>query len=216
MKRYFENDMTVLFQGDSVTDCGRNRNPRCKKIDRMGDGYPLLCKQIYDTLFPDNTVNFVNRGVSGDRIRDLLTRYDDDFKAVEPDFVSIMIGINDTWRAFDCGDATSPERFRSEYEELLQKIKADFPSTKIMILEQFAFTAHPDRIGWDADLDAKRAVTRELAARYADFFIPIYDVMLGAVKTDFTMAELSLDGVHPAPVGHSLIASEILKALQIL
>ncbi|MBR5498434.1 MAG: SGNH/GDSL hydrolase family protein [Clostridia bacterium] len=216
MNKFFKDGATVLFQGDSVTDCGRNRNHACMTMARFGSGYPRIFKEIYDRLFPCNSINFVNRGVSGDRVRDLLTRYDVDFKAVNPDFVSIMIGINDTWRAYDSADYCAPERFEKEYDELLSKIKADFPDAKIMIIEPFAFTAHPDRLGWNADLDPKRDIVKKLADKYADYFVPMYDLMTDTDKNGFDMYELSTDGVHPDPVGHSLIATELIKTLGII
>lgn len=216
MKKYFKDGATVLFQGDSVTDCGRNRDHNCMTMSKFGSGYPLLFKNMYDLMFPDNSINFVNRGVSGNRVRDLLDRYDEDFKAVTPDFVSVMIGINDTWRAYDSADYCSDERFESEYDELLSKIKSDFPDANIMIIEQFAFTSHPDRTGWNDDLDPKRAITKKLADKYADYFIPMYDIMTDTDKNGFSMSELSCDGVHPAPMGHSLIATEMMKTLGII
>lgn len=216
MKKFFEDGMTVLFQGDSVTDAGRNRE-LSEGIESMGDGYPKVFQEVYDTLFPDNKVRFINRGVSGNRTNHLLERYENDFKAVNPDVISIMIGINNTWRNFDCGeDHCTAERFAREYEELLVKIKTDMPHARILIIEQFAFTAHPDRNTWQEDVDAKRAETRRLAFKYADWFIPMYDIMKEASETDFDMYELSADGVHPAPLGHSLIATEILKTFEII
>ncbi len=216
MKKFFKDGMTVLFQGDSVTDCERDRSLN-EGIESMGAGYPKLFKQIYDTLFPGNKVKFVNKGVSGDRTINLLSRYDEDFKSVNPDFISIMIGINNTWRNFDGqDDYSTAERFEKEYEELLTKIKADMPEAKILIIEQFAFTAHPERNTWQEDIDGKREVTRRLADKYADWFIPMYDILTEASKTDFDMYELSADGVHPAALGHSVIATEIFKTLGII
>lgn len=216
MKRYFKDGETVLFQGDSVTDWCRDREPECETIENLGKGYPRIFKEIYDILFPGNKVNFVNRGISGNKIIDLINRYEADFKAVDPDFISIMIGINDTWHGIEDGTNTPVELFEKRYKQLLSDIKADMPNAKIMILEQFAFTAHPDRLGWDKDLDAKRAVTRKLAKKYADYFIPMYDIMLDAIKENFTMADMSEDGVHPAEQGFSLIATEIMKKLEII
>lgn len=215
MKKFFTDGMTVLFQGDSVTDCGRDRS-LSEGIECMGDGYPKIFKQVYDTLFPDNKVKFVNKGVSGDKTCNLLERYDEDLKAINPDFISIMIGINNTWRNFDSGENFSAEDFGKEYEELLTKIKADMPDAKILIIEQFAFTAHPERNTWQEDLDGKRNETRRLAEKYADWFIPMYDIMTDASKTEFDMYALSADGVHPEALGHSLIATEIFKTLEII
>lgn len=216
MKRFFEDGMTMLFQGDSVTDTDRNRE-LSEGIESMGNGYPKVFQQMYDTLFPGNKVRFVNRGVSGNRTNHLLERYDEDFLAMKPDVISIMIGINNTWRNFDGGDDyCSAERFEAEYEELLAKIKADMPDTKIMIIEQFALTAHSDRNTWQEDLDAKRDATRKLAFKYADWFVPMYDIITDASENDFDLYELSADGVHPAPYGHSLIATEMMKAFEII
>lgn len=215
MKKFFTDGMTVLFQGDSVTDCGRDRS-LSEGIESMGAGYPRIFKQIYDTLFPENKVKFVNKGVSGDKTCNLLERYDEDFKNIDPDFISIMIGINNTWRNFDSGENFTAEEFGKEYEELLTKIKADFPEAKILIIEQFAFTAHPERNTWQEDLDGKRNETRRLAEKYADWFIPMYDIMTEASKTEFDMYDLSADGVHPETLGHSLIATEIFKTLEII
>lgn len=215
MKKFFTDGMTVLFQGDSVTDCGRDRS-LSEGIESMGNGYPRIFNQVYDTLFPDNKVKFVNKGVSGDKTCNLLERYDEDFKAINPDFISIMIGINNTWRNFDSGENFTAEEFGKEYEELLAKIKADMPDAKILIIEQFAFTAHPERDTWQEDVDGKRNETRRLAEKYADWFIPMYDIMTEASETEFDMYALSADGVHPEALGHSLIATEIFKTLGII
>ncbi len=213
MKKVFNEGTVVLFQGDSVTDCSRKRY----KKTCLGQGYPKLFKEIYDILFPNNKVTFVNRGVSGDRTADLLRRYDKDFLRIKPDVISIMIGINNTWRNFDSNEAyCSAQQFEKEYEQLLTQIKRDMPETKILIIEQFAFTAHPERTAWQKDLDEKRAVTRGLAEKYADWFIPMYDILTAAAEKDFDLYELSADGVHPAPQGYGVIVSEIFKGLGIL
>ena len=216
MNKFFEDGMTMLFQGDSVTDTGRDRSI-ASGMECLGNGYPKVFASVYNTLFPENKVTFVNRGVSGDRTNHLLERYEKDFKAVKPDVISIMIGINNTWRNFDGGeDYCSAERFEAEYEELLAKIKADMPDARIMLIEQFAFTAHPDRNTWQEDLDAKREATRRLAFKYADWFVPMYDLMTASAAEDFDMYELSRDGVHPEYTGHALIATEMLKAFGII
>lgn len=216
MKKYFKENSTVLFQGDSVTDCDRNRNHTCQTMEAMGDGYPRIFKQLYDMLFPNNTVSFVNRGISGNKIADLLNRYDEDFKAVDPDFISIMIGINDTWHGFDEGTQTPVEDFARDYELLLTKLKQDFPHTEIMLIEQFMLVDHPERTAWEDDVKKKRAVTKQLAEKYADYFIPMYDVINAAARGEFTVSDISRDGVHPAKQGHSVIAAEIIKALGII
>ena len=100
MKQYFKDSAVVLFQGDSITDCSRDKND----IPSLGNGYPKIIANIYHTMFPKREITFVNKGISGNRVRDLLSRYDQDFLAIKPDFISILIGINDVWRAFDRND----------------------------------------------------------------------------------------------------------------
>ncbi len=213
MKKVFDDNIVFLFQGDSVTDCGRKRY----KKSSLGNGYVKVFKEMYDELFPGHNITFINKGVSGDRTHDLLKRYDKDFVQVKPDVISIMIGINNTWRNFDSKEPyCSAEKFGEEYEQLLMQIKKDMPKAKILLIEQFAFTKHPERTTWQEDLDLKRAETRRLAEKYADWFIPMYDILTNYAEQDFDLYTLSGDGVHPAPQGHAVIASEILKVLGIL
>lgn len=215
MRKFFNDGDIILFQGDSVTDCGRSRDLGRPASELLGSGYPLVFRRMYDMLFPDNRVQIVNRGVSGDKIRDLLERYDEDLLAVKPNVISLMIGINDTWHDFPDGN-TPVDRFEKEYETLLRQLKADLPQTKLLILEQFAILSNPERSAWRDDLAEKRAVTRRLAEKYADHFIPIFDRMEEAERGGLPGTALAADGVHPAPTGHALIAGEILKELKIL
>ena len=115
MKTIFKAGSTVLFQGDSITDWGRDGGLLMDMFPEgggaLGKGYAYRAAKIYELLFPHNPVNFVNRGVSGDRCQNLLERYQKDILEVKPDYLSIMIGINDTWRRYDSNDITSKEQF---------------------------------------------------------------------------------------------------------
>ncbi|GJM75688.1 hypothetical protein HMSSN036_79040 [Paenibacillus macerans] len=91
-----ENDV-VLFQGDSITDCGRNYEDSAS----LGFGYPLMVASRLGYLFPEKNLVFVNRGISGNRAIDLKNRWDRDCLDLKPTWVSILIGINDTWRRYD-------------------------------------------------------------------------------------------------------------------
>ncbi len=225
MNRFFKDDAVVLFQGDSVTDCGRNRKlkaakpgPMTKKSAKaLGEGYPMVFKQIYDALFPGNKVTFVNRAVSGDKAEDLVRRFRDDFVKVKPDFISILIGVNDTWRDFDSHANQSPEQFRDQYKILLEGIKQELPDAQVLVIEQFACTSWEGLHDWQANLDAKRAYTRELADAYAEYFIPMYDIMTAEPDRSGTpKEELYQDGVHPLRAGHNVLALEIMKGLNII
>ena len=211
MKEYFKPGATVLFQGDSITDAGRDyQNPA-----DLGGGYPQKAAAIYQTLFPESGVRFVNRGVSGNRSADLLARYERDFKALQPDFISILIGINDVWRRYDSNDPTTADQFEENYRTLLEKIKRDLPQAKIMILEPFLLHSLPDRPAWHEDLDEKLQRVRRLAVDYADYFIPLVGIF---ARLAFHSApqKLAADGVHPTQLGHSHIAVEYWKELGVL
>ncbi|MDF2587684.1 MAG: family lipase [Anaerocolumna sp.] len=209
MKEFFKKGQVVLFQGDSITDCGRDRND----IYSLSVGYPGVVAKMYDLLFPGNGVTFVNKGISGNRVKDLIERYDEDFKAVKPDFISILIGINDTWRRYDRFDPTSTEEFEKTYTDLLEKIKVDLPNCKIMILEPFVLNSLPDRESWREDLDPKIKVVRNLAKKYADYYIPLDGIFAKIEVEQYCCKQLAEDGVHPTPLGHGIIANEYLKAL---
>lgn len=209
MKELFKKGQVVLFQGDSVTDCGRNR----EDVNSLSEGYPGVAAKLYHTLFPDNGITFINKGISGNRVIDLLDRYDEDFKGVKPDFLSILIGINDTWRRYDSEDPTSTQQFEENYRLLLSKIKKDLPDCKIMIIEPFVLNSLPDRKAWREDLDPKIHVVRALAKEFADYYLPMDGILAKAEVEKYTCKQIAEDGVHPSAIGHSIIAEEYIKAL---
>src|SRR5690606_15681946 len=115
----FQEGAVVLFQGDSITDCGRDR----RSGDHLGWGYAMMAASWFSALYPERRVTFLNRGVSGDRTKDLVARWEEDCIALKPDWVSILIGINDTWRRYDSGDPTPLEEFERNYRRLLTEVK---------------------------------------------------------------------------------------------
>jgi lysophospholipase L1-like esterase len=211
MKSYLNEKSVVLFQGDSITDCGRARNDGSS----LGEGYPANAAGLWQNLFPGSGTRFLNRGVSGDRTKNLLERYDADFKALKPDLVSILIGINDTWRRYDSGDPTSTETYEKNYRTLLEKLKTDLPGAAIVIIEPFLLNSDPAKALWREDLDPKIQAARRLAKEFADVFIPMDGIFARCAVEGVSEADMSADGVHPTPRGHGIIAAEWLKALKV-
>lgn len=212
MKNVLQSNTVVLFQGDSITDCGRNKE---SGLD-LGQGYPAKIAAIWEILHPGSGIHFVNRGISGNRAADLLARYDRDFRALNPDMVSILIGINDTWRRYDRNDPTGAELFENRYRTLLENIKKDLPMAIIVMVEPFLLGSIPERNQWREDLDPKIQAVRGLAKQYADFFIPMDGIFAAYTVRGIKEAEMAGDGVHPTPLGHGIIASEWLKGLSAL
>jgi lysophospholipase L1-like esterase len=209
MKAFFNKGQVVLFQGDSVTDCGRDR----EDITSLSYGYPGIIAKTYNLYFPNNEVTFINKGISGNRVKDVLSRYEEDIKELHPDFISILVGINDTWRKYDSNDSTTPEEFETTYRKLLNLIKTDLPACKIMILEPFVLNSLPDRAAWREDLDPKIQVVRKLAKEYADYFVPLDGILAKAEVEQYSCQQLAQDGVHPSELGHGIIAQEYIKTL---
>jgi lysophospholipase L1-like esterase len=209
--RNFLNGQTVLFQGDSITDCDRDRGDSFA----MGDGYPARVAAAFRALLPDSGTVFFNRGVSGDRVRDLLARYETDFFALKPDVVSILIGINDVWRRYDGGDPTSPAAFERDYRALLTRLKRDLPRARIMLIEPFVLHALPDRQAWHEDLDPKIQIIRKLAQEFADFYLPTDGLLARCVAEGMRPEELAADGVHPTPTGHGILAQAWLRHFRV-
>lgn len=212
MNQVFKNGQTVLFQGDSITDCGRNR----EDSSSLGEGYASKAALIYQTLFPHIHVNFVNKGVSGNRSSDLLLRYESDIREVKPDFISIMIGINDVWRRYDQNDETSTLKYEQNYKQLLTQIKTDLPNTRIMLIEPFLLYTVSERRCWREDLSPKIEVVRDLAREFADYYLPLDGILIGYQARGMKEETISLDGVHPLGGGHGIIAAEYLKCIGVI
>lgn len=193
--------MRILFQGDSITDCGRDRgNP-----GSLGDGYAGF---VAKSLPSDWT--FSNRGVSGDRVYDLESRWYEDCLALKPDLVTIMIGINDTWRRYDA-NVPSPV---AEFEAALGRISKQVVDTgaKLILIEPFLLPIPEDRTKWREDLDPRIQAVRRVALNHASALVPL-DGIFAAAACQHSLADLAGDGVHPSLLGHQLIADQVSKAI---
>lgn len=198
----------VLFQGDSITDADRARF----LPDDLGRGYAQMAAGWFGARYPERRVRFLNRGVGGDRVADLLARWDDDCLALRPDALSILIGINDTWRAFDSGNPISTGAFEQSYRDLLSRTREALPQTRIILMEPFALPVPPVTDAWRVDLDPKIQVVRRLALAY-DCQLVALDGLFAQATTRREPAFWASDGVHPTPAGHALIAQAWLRAV---
>ncbi|HHV50368.1 MAG TPA: SGNH/GDSL hydrolase family protein [Candidatus Avimonas sp.] len=200
--------MRLLFQGDSITDAGRDRSD----IHNLGRGYARFAAEMLREAFPDKEWEFVNLGISGNRTKDLLARCQTDFVDIQPDILSILIGINDTWRAFDSNDPTTPEQFEENYRKVLENVKKH-TNAKIIMLEPFLLHNSPDKDNWRGDLNAKIDVVRRLAREFADVYIPL-DGLFAAASVEKEPAHWAPDGVHPSEAGAKLIADAYVEAVK--
>lgn len=199
--------MKILFQGDSITDAGRNR----EDYHEMGTGYPKCAAELITEAFPDKNIEFVNLGISGNQTKDLVARLQSDFIDINPDIVSIHIGINDTWHCAATMDWLDNSVFEAQYRKVLSEIKSK-TNAKILIIEQFLLPV-PDKAFFRVDLNAKIDITRALAREFADYYIPL-DGLFAAACIDSEPTFFSPDGVHPNDNGSKFIAELYLEAVK--
>jgi lysophospholipase L1-like esterase len=192
---------TVVFYGDSITDAGRRDDPT-----GLGTGYvKLLAEQL-----AEQTV--INSGISGNRVVDLQRRLTDDVLAYRPDLVSIMIGINDTWRRFDSDDPTSTEAYQASYLDIAQRITDS--GAGLVLLEPFVLPVTDEQAtAWRDDLQPRIEVVRGLAERFGAPLVAL-DVDLNRLAARSSAVELADDGVHPTEQGHAAIARMWLDAVR--
>ena len=196
--------LRVLFQGDSVTDCGRSRSDDTN----LGSGYAMMAAASFAAQFPERQVQFLNRGVSGNRVRDLRARWEEDCLALQPDWLSLLIGVNDTWRRYDRNDPTPVGAFAADYRALLEATTAR--GIRLIICEPFLLPITPEQRAWREDLDPKIGAIRQLAQEYRARCIPL-DELFAQAATQRRPALWTPDGVHPSAAGHALIAQAWLK-----
>ena len=203
-----QNDV-ILFIGDSITDVGRNREDGYN----LGSGYPLMVAGALSARYPELQLQFLNRGIGGNKIGDLKERWETDCLDLKPNVVSILIGINDTWHAIGqdkFATADYLDFFEATYRQLLEDVRNQLDA-QIVILEPFVLSEPIDRLEWRKDLDPRIQIVRRLANEFATDFIPL-DGLLNEMGMKTSYAYLTGDdGVHPTTAGHGIIAQEWLK-----
>jgi lysophospholipase L1-like esterase len=197
-------DDRILFTGDSITDCGRDRN----NPDSLGFGYAAFAAAHVQARLAAPTLKIFNRGISGNRVADLLGRVEADLLALKPTVVSILIGINDTWRRYDSNSITDAKAYERDYRVLLEKIAAI--SARVVLLEPFLLHVPDDRYAWREDLNPKIDAVRRLAVDFGAELIPL-DGLFAQAATQAPPAYWCPDGVHPSAAGHALIAETWLE-----
>lgn len=199
---------TVLFIGDSITDCGRDR----RDPEALGHGFAARAAASFTAAHPGASVRFANRGISGNRVADLRGRWDVDCLSLEPDVVSIMIGVNEVWRRFDSADPTPDAVFERHFRYVLERTLDH--GARLIIMEPFLLPVDEEQRGWLEELDGKLAVVRTLAKDYGANLIATHALMTGAAAAAGGAAAIADDGVHPTPAGHEILAEAWLAAVE--
>ena len=205
--------MKILFQGDSITDAGRVRDNDVN----VGVGYPLLVKASLGFETPGK-YEFVNRGISGNRVVDVYARIKKDIINLKPDVMSILIGVNDVWHEFSGENGVDADKYFKIYDMLIEEVKDALPDIKIMIMEPFVLKASATVEKWDcfnSEVKKRAEMAKKIAQKYDLPYIALqdgFDKLSKNIDESYWLA----DGVHPTAMGHEYIKAEWLKAFKII
>jgi len=201
---------TVLFFGDSITDANRLREDQMEwnKAHRLGTGYVgfIAAQHLYEN--PSCDVRFINKGIAGNRVKDLYCRLHDDVIVQKPGVISIMIGINEVWCKQNATGEVEPARFAFTYKAILDEIKEKLGDIPIVIIEPFCLPNEGLTGGYDtwAQLLAPlQEVSKAIAEEYSCRFVPMqneFNKLLAQAPAEYWL----WDGIHPLSAGHMAIA----------
>lgn len=207
-----ENSKLVMI-GDSITDAGRNYNVGEGWQDSFGYGYVNLVNGMIMSTYPEKKIRIVNKGISGNTIRDLKARWKEDVLDLKPDWLSIMIGINDVWRHYDTPliveNRVGEDEFRETYEELVTSVK---PQLKGLVIMSPCIIEPNKSDLMRAHIDRYSQIAKEVAEKYGAIFVDTQKGFDEFCKVHYSAA-LSLDRIHPNTPGHMIIAKAFLNAL---
>lgn len=201
----------ILFQGDSITDAGRSR----ESDDWKGMGYPTFVSGKLGYEFP-NEYEFLNRGVSGNRSIDLIARIKEDMINLKPDIMSVLIGVNDVWHEFGSQNGVCAEWYEKYYDILIDEVTTALPNLKIMILEPFTLKGRGNKEYWEpfrAGVEKRAECAKRIADKYGLVFVPLMKRFDEAAEKAAPSHWL-IDGVHPTPAGHELIARAWIEGFE--
>lgn len=204
---------TVLFIGDSITDCGR------RDVERpLGNGYVKLFTDMVRIREPHKKITVINKGICGDRVTGLRNRWKDDVLRYKPDWLSIKIGINDLHSAFgQTPDAVTPEKYHQAYDNILSRTKADLPKCQILLIDPFYISTEDSKTSFRKDvlnlLPEYLQTVHTLSTKYKTRLVKTHELFQKLLKyhePDIFCPE----PVHPNLTGHLVIAEAVYSALK--
>jgi lysophospholipase L1-like esterase len=210
-KFLFQNRDTVLFIGDSITDCGRRA-----QASPLGDGYVKLATDLITARYPERKIRYLNKGISGNTVRDLFHRWHDDVIRHKPDWLSIKIGINDLAKHLSGNpEGVNIDEYETRYEEILQTAKTK-TKAHIILIDPFLITQ-------DKNVESARGKRLSLLPKYQ----AVVEKMVKKYKTLHVRPHRAFEQqlryrdadhfcpepVHPNTSGHLIIAHEFLRTV---
>ena len=196
----------ILFQGDSITDAGRNRLEFQANAPRaLGEGYARTAALKLREESPDAFLQCYNRAVSGDTLEDLSRRWERDTFPLLPDLLSILIGVNDLWHEMTFSAGMDHIRFQARFRKLLIRTRKVLPDVRLVLCQPFLLPVGSISSRWMEEAVRLGDTTAALAEEFNAVRVPFQE-MLNEAAADQPPADLLFDGVHPTPAGHALLA----------
>lgn len=194
--------MKYLFQGDSITDCGRgdHKNP-CA----TGAGYVRLLEAELTAM---GECEVMNTGVTGDKVTNLLVRWKQDCLNLEPDVLTILIGVNDVWNEVSRHYGVDAALYEEVYRILLRETRAALPATRIILMGSYVTHGYVTDPEWDTfqrEVGLRREITHRLAEEFGLEYVDLQQAFDEA-QQKYPAQHWSWDGVHPTAAGHWVIA----------
>ncbi len=205
---------TVLFQGDSITDAGRKREEPDKfnTQSAFGSGYAWMAAAQTLMSRPADNLKFINRGISGNKVYQLAERWQADCLDLQPNVLSILIGVNDIWHKLNGDYEGTAEVYENDYRQLLDKTKQALPGVKLVVCEPFVLKCGAVKGKWFPEFDGYREAAKRVAEGAGARFVPFHAMFERAVE--FAPPEhWAQDGVHPSPFGAALMAHAWLQSV---
>jgi len=207
----------ILFQGDSITDAGRDKKNQGKPNDQnaLGHGYPLFIGSDLLGAHPGLDLQVYNRGISGHKVPQLQKRWQKDTLDLKPAVLSILIGVNDMWHKMNGQYDGTVETYREGFDALIKDTQKNLPDTTIVICEPFALKCGAVKDSWFPEFDQRRAAAKEVAQKNNTLWVPFQTMFDEAIAAGTKPEHWARDGVHPSFSGHSLIAQTWRKVVGI-
>ena len=199
---------TIMLQGDSITDSGRNKQNQDTANDfaMLGNGYAKLIAYHLLSRYPDKGLQIYNRGISGNKVPDLDARWDRDCIDLAPDMVSILIGVNDIWHRIKNRYDGTAAQYGDQLAALLARTKQALPDTKLVVCEMFVLRCGAVNDNWFPDFEDRRALCEQVAGDSGAIFVPFQSMFDAAVEAGSAPNVWVRDGVHPSARGAALMA----------
>lgn len=207
----FDNYDRIVFAGDSVTDMGSAQPVGEGLFDNLGSGYVRVVENMLSVFYPEVFIRVTNSGISGNTSRDLLARFDRDVVELNPDWVSICIGINDVWRQFDSPAISDshvlPDEYEKNVEEMIMRIKNKVKG--IFILSPYIMEPNTEDM-MRKRMDEYVEICRRLAQKHSCVFVDFQKMYEKYCKFRHS-CYIAWDRIHPNQIGATLMAKEFLK-----